>query len=67
MNARDEQVLIEKLRSLPPQRQAEVEDFVDFLRSRDDDRRLVQAASALSESALHQVWDNDADAEYDRL
>ena len=67
MNTRDEHVLIDKLRSLPPQRLAEVEDFVDFLHSRDDDQRLVRAAAALSESALHAVWDNEDDADYDRL
>ena len=67
MHARDEQALIEKLRSLPPQRLAEVEDFVDFLHSRDHDRCLVRTAAALSEEALRAVWDNDGDADYDRL
>jgi hypothetical protein len=67
MNARDAHSLIEKLKALPPQRQAEVEDFVDFLRSRDDDRLLVMAAAKTAEPAFAQVWDNDDDAEYDRL
>ncbi len=67
MHARDEQALIEKLRSLPPQRLAEVEDFVDFLHSRDHDRCLVWTAAALSEEALRVVWNNDDDADYDRL
>ena len=40
---------------------------MDFLHSRDDDQRLVRAAAALSESALHAVWDNEDDADYDRL
>ena len=31
MNAHIEQMLIEKLKQLPPERIAEVEDFVDFL------------------------------------
>ena len=44
-----EQVLIEKIRQLPPQRLAEVEDFVDFLRTREDDQRLTQAAARASE------------------
>ena len=30
-----EQMLIDKIKQLPPQRMAEVEDFVDFLRARD--------------------------------
>ena len=67
MNARDAYSLIEKLKALPPQRQAEVEDFVDFLRSRDDDRHLVTAAAKTAEPAFAQVWDYDDDAEYDRL
>jgi hypothetical protein len=37
MYARDDQVLIAKIKSLPPKRRAEVEDFVDFLKSREDE------------------------------
>jgi hypothetical protein len=59
--------LIEKIRSLSPERIEEVEDFVDFLRQRDEDRPLVRAASKLSENAFQKVWDNPDDAEYDRL
>ncbi len=62
-----EQELIEKIRQLPPDRQAEVEDFVDFLKGRDEDRRLTQAAARLSEEAFRQVWDNEADVAYDKL
>lgn len=60
-------MLIEKLKQLPPERIAEVEDFVDFLRSRDEERGLVKAAIKLSEAALATVWDNPDDAGYDRL
>ena len=38
-----EQTLIEKIRDLPPEKVVEVEDLVDFLRQRDEDRRLVRA------------------------
>ena len=61
------QTLIEKIQSLPPERVEEVEDFVDFLKTRDQDRALVQAAARLSEDAFRKVWDNPDDAEYDRL
>ena len=44
MNARIEQTILDKLRQLPPERLAEVEDFVDFLRTREGDRALTQAA-----------------------
>ncbi len=66
MNA-SEQVLIEKIRQLPAQRMAEVEDFVDFLRAREDELRLTHAATKASEPSFAQVWDNDADAAYDRM
>jgi hypothetical protein len=62
-----EQVLIEKLRTLAPERLAEVEDFVDFLRARDEERQLRQAAAHLSADAFAQVWDNADDEAYDRL
>lgn len=62
-----EQVLIEKIRQLPPQRLAELEDFVDFLRTREDEQRLTLAAARASEASFTAVWDNDEDAVYDRL
>jgi uncharacterized protein DUF2281 len=67
VHGRQEQTLIEKVRALPPEKVAEVEDFVDFLQQRDQDRRLVEAATRLSEQAFAAVWDNPEDAEYDRL
>ena len=62
-----EQVLIEKIRQLPPQRLAELEDFVDFLRTREDEQRRVQAAAKASEASFASVWNNDEDAAYDRM
>jgi hypothetical protein len=62
-----EQVLIDKIKQLPPQRMAEVEDFVDFLRTREDEHRLTHAAAKASEASFAQVWDNDEDAAYDRM
>lgn len=67
MNTRDPQVLIEKLKSLPPGRVAEVEDFVDFLRTRDEQRALERAATRAAEPAFAKVWNDDDDAAYDRL
>lgn len=62
-----EDELFEKIRRLPAERVAEVEDFVDFLRLRDDERRITQAASRISEAAFARVWENPDDADYDRL
>ena len=67
MNTRDPQALIEKLKSLPPEKVAEVEDFVDFLRTRDEERALVRAAVRAAEPVFAKVWDNNDDAAYDKL
>jgi hypothetical protein len=48
-------------------RLAELEDFVDFLRPREDDRALPWAAQKASEPALAEVWEDVDDADFDRL
>lgn len=60
------ETLIEKIRHLPPQRQAEVENFVDFLTQKDE-QKLRQSAMKMSEKSFEKVWDNDEDAVYDKL
>ena len=62
-----EQKLLEKIKRLPPEKAAEVEDFVDFLSQRETERELARAAGRLSEHAFAKVWDNEDDADYDRL
>lgn len=59
--------LIEKLNALSIERLHEVEDFVDFLRSREQDRALIRAASAVSAPAFAAVWSNPDDDVYDAL
>jgi hypothetical protein len=63
----DIQDLIDKLEGLPPERIAEVEDFVDFLRHGDTDRELTRAAGRVAGRGLQKVWDNPDDAAYDAL
>jgi hypothetical protein len=58
--------LIEKIRALPPDKIAEVVDFVDFLAHRDD-RLLVEASAKISKPAFAEVWNNPDEAEYDNL
>ena len=58
--------LIEKINALPPDKIAEVVDFVDFL-ARGDEQLLVASASKNSEPAFASVWENPDDAEYDNL
>lgn len=62
-----EQDLMEKIRTLPEEKLGELEDFIDFLHQRAEDRSLTEAAARLSEDALRRVWDNPDDAEYDKL
>ncbi len=66
LNIMQDKELIEKIKALPPDKIAEVVEFVDFLAQRDD-RLLVRAASRLSEPAFAEVWNNPDDAEYDSL
>lgn len=66
MNA-PEQSLFDKIKQLPPRRLAEVEDFVDFLRERDAEQGLTQAAARASEPSFAHVWDNQEDAVYDQM
>lgn len=65
--SRQESTLFQKLRRLPPERIAEVEDFVDFLRQREEERELVRSGAALTGKVLMRIWDNDEDAAYDSL
>jgi hypothetical protein len=60
-------MLIEKVRSLSPEKVSQVLDFVDFLSHRENERRLIQAANKLAEPAFKKVWDNPEDDVYDNL
>lgn len=64
---RSHEELFEKLRSVPADKIAAVEDFVDFLRQRDAEHRLATSITRFSEDAFHKVWDSPDDADYDRL
>jgi hypothetical protein len=66
MNAIEQQI-IEKIQLLPPTRLTEVVDFVDFLRSRETERGMTQAASQVAATSFAAVWDNETDAVYDKL
>jgi hypothetical protein len=65
--SQQEKMLIEKIRTLPPEKLGEVEDFIDFLNLKDQDRRLMSACNKMAENAFRNVWDNAEDDEYDRL
>jgi hypothetical protein len=64
--------LIHKIGALPRERQAEVEDFVDFIAMKDGaikegERALTRAAAAASAPALAAVWNNPEDDVYDSI
>ena len=61
------QTLIEKIQALPAERIAEVEDFVDFIRLREEERTLIRAAAAMSAPAFAAIWSNPDDDVYDAL
>jgi len=61
------QKVLEKLEDLTPERLAEVEDYIDFLRQRDQGKNLRKNFTQASESAFSQVWNNDSDAIYDTI
>jgi hypothetical protein len=61
------EVLIEKIRALPEERLHEVEDFVDFIRLRDQQRALSRDATAASAASFAAIWNNPEDNVYDAL
>ena len=63
----DTSALIEKIQMLSPDRLVEVEDFVDFIRLREQERALTRAAAAASAPAFAAVWNNPEDDAYDAL
>ena len=59
--------LIDKIEALPAARIAEIEDFVDFIRAREEASTLKRAFAAASEPAFARVWNNPQDSIYDAV
>lgn len=66
MNAQAEQ-LLEKIKALPPERRAEVEDFVDFLAAKARKQaafdRLLAIAPALAAAGVEPMTEDEINAE----
>jgi len=62
-----EKILIEKIRTLSPEKITQVADFIDFISQKDSERRLIQAANKLAEPTFEKVWNNPEDDIYDDL
>jgi hypothetical protein len=65
--AQIEDRVLEKLRELPPEKRAQVENFIDFLRAQEQEAALSSSTAVLSGPAFAAIWDNEEDAEYDQL
>jgi hypothetical protein len=59
--------LLEKIEALPLERIAEIEDFVEFIAAREQERSLARAASAASVPSFNAIWNNPEDDVYDAL
>jgi hypothetical protein len=66
MAASDVDRLLEAIRDLPREKQAEVSEFIERLK-RAESPAPAPVAAALSEAAFRSVWDNPDDAAYDTL
>jgi len=62
-----EEIVLAKIRQLSASQQAEVENFIDFLNQRSQDRQLTADASQAALSTFEQIWNNPEDAVYDNL
>ena len=50
--------LMEKIRSLPPDKITVLKKFIDFLLTRSEAGVIVDTATKLSEAAFAKIWDN---------
>ncbi len=61
------ETLVRQIQALPPERIAEIEDFVAFIAAREEARSLTRAAAAMSAPAFAAIWDNPDDDAYNEL
>jgi hypothetical protein len=59
--------LLEKIAALPAEGIAEIEDFVEFIAAREQERSLTRAATETSKPVFAAIWDNPEDSVYDAL
>lgn len=59
--------LIEKIQALPMERIAEIEDFIDFVAAREQERSITRAAAAVSAPVFAAIWSNPEDDAYDAI
>jgi hypothetical protein len=59
--------LSEKIQTLSAEQVTEVEDFVEFLRHRGQNRELVRSAATVSTLTFEAIWNNPEDDVYDAV
>ena len=59
--------LLAKIQALPVERIAEIEDFVEFIAAREQERSLTRAAVAVSIPAFTAIWNNPEDDAYEAI
>ncbi len=59
--------VIAQLSALSPDQRIEVQDFIEFLLAKKAHQEEVRAAMSASTPVLVRYWDNEDDAEYDKL
>jgi hypothetical protein len=59
--AANTKALLKKIEALPEERIAEIEDFVDFIRLREQEQALTRAAAIASAPAFAAIWNNPED------
>ena len=60
-------LLVEKIQALPVERIAEIEDFVEFIATREQERAFTRTAAAGSAPSFAAVWNNPEDDAYDDI
>ena len=61
------QRLLQQIQALPPERIAEIEDFVAFIVEREEARSLTRSAARASAPVFAAIWDNSDDDAYNDL
>ena len=59
--------LSDKIQTLSAEQITEVENFVEFLRHRGQERELARSAAMVSSPTLEAIWNNPEDDIYDAL
>ncbi len=66
-SSEQEKLILTKIRMLPPEKFAEIIDFVDFVSQKNQEQQRLQAAAKMAEDAFKKVWNNVENDVYGQL